>query len=189
MTIAFDGPHLLCNESQDVLAECPQRKAAGIFLTAVLVGDGYCITHLGQTGTSFYQRLREHVIQTLGGNFRICDPTALVRGETRVLWNGLWRTGTHTKLPEFLRDGPRLFEAARQCFKLEKVFVAPLTAGERLRKRIEGAIANVIRKDPVASSLFPPDVRCLGRLTTETPIPIRIVTHANILGLPDNLEI
>ena len=133
--------------------------------------------------------MKEHVIQTLGGNFRICDPQAMARGEIKVLWDGLWRPGRHSKLPEFLRDGHELFEAARGCFKLEKAFVAPLEAEDRMRRRIEGAIAKQIRKDKAGSSLFPPDVRYLPKLSTETAITIRIVTPKKILGLPEQLEV
>jgi hypothetical protein len=189
LTVAFNGPHTICNETKDVLVDCVHRKGAGIFFTAVLVGDSYRITHIGQTGTSFYARLKEHVIQTLGGNFRICDPQAMARGENKVLWDGLWRPGRHAQLPEYLRDGPALFEAARSCFKLEKAFVAPLVIEDRMRRRIEGAMAKQIRKDKAASSLFPPDVRYLPKLSTETAITIRIVTPKKILGLPDQLEV
>jgi hypothetical protein len=189
LTIAFNGPHTICSESKDVLADCVHRKGAGIFFTAVQVDESYRITHIGQTGTSFYARLKEHVIQTLGGNFRICDPVAMARGENKVLWDGLWRPGRHAHLPEYLRDGPALFEAARACFKLEKAFVAPLITEDRMRRRIEGAIAKQIRKDKAASSLFPPDVRYLPRLSTETAITIRIVTPKRILGLPEQLEV
>jgi len=189
LTVSFNGPHTICNESKDVLADCVHRKAAGIFFMAVPVGDSFRITHIGQTGTSFYARLKEHVIQTLGGNFRICDPVAMAKGENKVLWDGLWRPGRHAKLPEFLRDGPELLEAARSCFKLEKAFVAPLITEDRLRRRIEGAMASQIRKDKTASSLFPPDVRYLPRLSTETAITIRIVSPKKILGLPEQLEV
>lgn len=189
LTVAFNGPHTICNESKDVLADCVHRKGAGIFFTAAPVGDSFRITHIGQTGTSFYARLKEHVIQTLGGNFRICDPEAMARGEIKVLWDGLWRAGRHSELPEFLRNGPRLFEAARSCFNLEKAFVAPLDIEDRLRRRIEGAIAKQIRKDKAASSLFPPDVRYLPKLSTETATTIRIVTPKKILGLPEQLDV
>lgn len=189
LTVAFNGPHVVCTETKDVLADCVHRKGAGIFFTAVLVGDTYRITHIGQTGTSFYARLKEHVIQTLGGNFRICDPQAMARGEIKVLWDGLWRPGRHGNLPEFVRNGPALFEAARSCFKMEKAFVAPLNIEDRMRRRIEGAIAKQIRKDKAASSLFPPDVRYLPKLSTETATTIRIVTPKKILGMPEQLEV
>ena len=68
-------------------------------------------------------------------------------------------------------------------------FLAPIVTEDRMRRRIEGAIAKQIRKDKAASSLFPPDIRVLGRLTTEAPIPIRIVTPVKILGLPEFLDV
>ncbi len=113
----------------------------------------------------------------------------LGRGEVKPLWNGLWREGTRQQLPEFLRDSSRLFEAAKRNLKLEKIFVAPIDIEDRMRRRIEGAIAKQIRKDKIAASLFPDDIRVLGRLTTEAPIPVRIVTPVKILGLPEQLDI
>ena len=58
-----------------------------------------------------------------------------------------------------------------------------------MRRRIEGGIAKEIRKDKVATSLFPPDIRVLGQLTTESAIPIRIDTSVKILGLPKQLDV
>jgi len=189
LTIKFDGPHPTCTETKDVLADCKHRKAGGIYFWAILVGGNYRITHIGQTGTSFYQRMKEHIINTLGGNYRISDSEALLRGESKILWDGLWREGRRERLPEFLRDSTRLFEEAKRNLKLERVFVAPLVAEDRMRRRIEGAMAAQVRKDATAASLFPPDIRVLARLTNETAIPVRIVTPVKVLGLPELLEI
>lgn len=189
LTIKFDGPYPTCTEMKDVLADCRHRKSGGIYFWAILVGKSYRLTHIGQTGTSFYQRMKEHVINTLGGNYRISDSQALSRGESKILWDGLWREGTRERLPEFLRDSTRLFEEAKRNLKLERVFVAPLEAEDRMRRRIEGAIAAHIRKDKTASSLFPPDIRVLGRLTTESAISVKIVTPVDVLGMPEQLEV
>ena len=135
------------------------------------------------------RRMKEHIINTLGGNYRINDVAALKRGESEILWDGLWREGTRARLPEFLRDSAKLFEAAKENLKLEQIFVAPLDVEDRMRRRIEGAIANAIRKDKVASSLLPKDIRVLGRLTTETATPIRIITGGKILGIPEQLDV
>jgi hypothetical protein len=189
MTIRFDGPHPVYSETKDILADCKHRKAGGIYFWAIKVGDSYRLTHISQTGTSFYQRMKEHIINTLGGNYRISDPEALARGEMKVLWDGLWREGTRERLPDFLRDSTQLLEAAKQNLQLEKIFIAPIETEDRMRRRIEGAIAKQVRKDKVASSLLPPDIRVLGRLTTETPLPIRIVTPVKILGLPEQLDV
>lgn len=189
LTIHFDGPHPAYSETKDVLADCKHRKAGGVYFWAIKVGDSYRVTHISQTGTSFYQRMKEHIINTLGGNYRISDPTALAQGEMKILWDGLWREGTRERLADFLRASTHLHEMAKQNLKLEKIFVAPMQTEDRMRRRIEGGIAKTIRKDKLASSLLPPDIRVLGRLTTESPLPIRIVTPVKILGLPEQLDI
>jgi len=189
LTIRFDGPHPAYSETNDVLADCKHRKAGGIYFWAIKVGDSFRLTHISQTGTSFYQRMKEHIINTLGGNYRISDADALARGEMKILWDGLWREGTRERLPEFLRDSTRLLEAAKRNLKMEKIFVAPIETEDRMRRRIEGAIAKQVRKDKIASSLLPPDIRVLGRLTTEAPLPIRIITPVKILGLPEQLDV
>ena len=189
LTVNFDGPYPAYSETLDVLADCRHRKAGGVYFWAIKVGDGYRLTHIGQTGTSFYHRMKEYIINTLGGNYRICDPDALARGETKLLWNGLWREGTRERLPEFLRDSSRLFEAAKRNLMLEQIFVAPLDVEDRMRRRIEGAIAKSVRKDKTASSLFPPDVRVLGRLTTEVSLPVSIRVGKKVLGLPEQLDV
>jgi hypothetical protein len=189
LTVKLDGPHPAYSESKDVLADCKHRKLGGIYFWAIKVGDSYRITHIGQTSTSFYQRMKEHIINTLGGNYRISDPNALKRGESEIIWDGLWREGTREKLPEFLRDSTNLFEMAKANLKLENIFVAPLEVEDRMRRRIEGAIANHIRKDKTASSLLPKDIRVLGRLTTETAIPVKISAGVKILGLPEELDV
>ncbi len=187
--MSFAGPYPAYSETADVLAGCAQRKSGGIYFLAIQVGSGYRLTHVGQTGASFHQRMKEYIINTLGGNYRICDPELLPRGLARPVWNGLWREGTRACLPEFLRDSTRLFELAKRQLQLEQIFVAPLKVEDRLRRRIEGAIAIAIRQDAAASSLFPPDIRVLGRLTTEAPLEIRLQTQVQILGLPERLEI
>jgi hypothetical protein len=189
LTVHFDGPYPAYSETQDVLAECKHRKSGGVYFWAIKVGPGYRLTHIGQTSTSFYHRMKEYIINTLGGNYRICDPDALERGETKLLWNGLWREGTRERLPEFLRDSSRLFEAAKRNLMLEQIFVAPLEVEDRMRRRIEGAIAKTVRKDKVASSLLPPDIRVLGRLTTEVPTPVRFRVGSKVLGLPEQLDV
>ncbi len=189
LTVKFDGPHPAYSETQDVLADTKNRKAGGVYFWAIRVGDAYRITHIGQTGTSFYHRMKEHIINTLGGNYRISDSEALAKGESKVLWDGLWREGRRECLHEFLRDSTRLIEEAKRNLKLEKIFIAPLEVEDRMRRRIEGSIAKEIRKDKIASSLFPPDIRVLGQLTTESAIPVRITASVKILGLPEQLDV
>src|SRR5947207_14873342 len=103
LILHFHGPSSVCSEADDVLAGCTLRNESGIYLWAVKQRTGgYRVLYIGETGNTFYARMREHVIQTLGGNYRVIDADRMCEGVQQVLWNGLWRKGTREKLPEFL---------------------------------------------------------------------------------------
>jgi hypothetical protein len=108
----------------------------------------------------------------------------------KVLWDGLWREGNAGTVARFsARQHAPAWKPPSKIFSWRKSSLRPIETEDRMRRRIEGAIAKQVRKDKVASSLLPPDIRVLGRLTTETPLPIRIVTPVKILGLPEQLDV
>lgn len=183
--LRFAGPYPVCSENADILHGCPHSKKSGIYLWAVLMPIGkYRITYIGETSASFYRRIKEHVIQTLGGNYRICESAALRQGVQVVLWNGLWRKGTRNKLPDFLRRYVELAPLIKQSLAVENVFLAVLDCEKRLRRRIEGALAEAIRSNPEARSLLPDDIRYLKRKNTEPPVRVVIETGSDFEGLP-----
>jgi hypothetical protein len=188
--LRFTGPYPACSESADILADCPYSKASGIYLWAVRMPTGrYRITYIGETSATFYRRIKEHVIQTLGGNYRICDPTAMLQGVQKVLWDGLWRKGTRDKLPEFLRRYAEFAPLIKESLAVEVIFVAVLDCEKRLRRRIEGALAEAIRSKPEASSLLPDDIRYLKRKDAETPVRVLIQSEHVIEGLPNMIDV
>jgi len=76
----FHGPFSVCSETDDVLANCPLRSGTGIYLWAVKQLTGvYRTSYLGETSESFYGRTKEHVVQTLGGNYRVRWVSASLR--------------------------------------------------------------------------------------------------------------
>ena len=186
--LRFFGPYLLCSEKVDVLGDCPYARRSGIYLWAVKLSTGqYHISYIGETGTSFYKRAKEHIIQKLGGNYRICDPDFMLQGVQRVIWPGLWRKGTRNKMPEFLRRYEELAPLIKASLAIQVAFVAPFDGERRLRQRIEGAIAMTIRANTVASSLLPDDIRYLERKENESPIRVFIESGNAIVGLPKQL--
>ncbi len=142
------------------------------------------VTYIGETGTSFYKRTKEHVIQTLGGNYQICDPDAMQRGESIVVWNGLWRKGYRDKFPEFLRRYEGIATVIKGALSVQNIFVAPMDVDSRTRKRIEGALAFAVRNNKDASSLLPKDIRYFKNKEDESPIAISIEAQSKIEGLP-----
>ena len=139
------------------------RKPAecGIYLWAIPYHrGGYLVSYVGETGVSFWQRTKEHLIQTMGGNYRISDPNRLVEGEAKTVWNGLWRRDTRDRMLEYLERAEELTPIARRELQLTVVFVAPLEVDGRTRQRIEAGIALEIRKQRASSpNLLPDDIR------------------------------
>jgi hypothetical protein len=188
--LRFEGPFGLTKPIEPILFEHPIAKEPGLYLLAIrYLSGGYLVTYVGETGGSFGQRIKEHLIQTLGGNYRICDPELLVQGEARVLWNGLWRKGTRDKFPEYLERIDELSPIIRKLLQIKVVFVAPFRNTRRLRQRLEGAIASHIKSQPTSvSSVLPYDIRYYLRRPDESPIEVTIECPCHVHGLPQELE-
>jgi hypothetical protein len=76
--------------SSSIEARCclnsPLRKEPGLYFWTVPYSQrGYLVTYVGETSASFGQRIRDYLIQTVGGNYRIWDPDLRVQGEAKVL--------------------------------------------------------------------------------------------------------
>ena len=101
ITLTFCGPFGLTDGHGSVLFRQPEAKQHGLYLFTVPYERGeFLVSYLGETGTSFARRIKDQMIQTMGGNYRICDPAELRRGRETVIWNGLWRKGTRDKMSE-----------------------------------------------------------------------------------------
>ncbi|MCL5959335.1 MAG: hypothetical protein M1358_08445 [Chloroflexi bacterium] len=120
----------------------------------------------------------------MGGNYRICNATAMRQGTEDVLWDGLWRRGTRHKFPELLKRYEELAPRIKEFLQAKVVFVAATDCDRVLRRRIEGAIAAALRSDSIASSLLPSDVRYRTRMSRETPVEVRIESDHQIIGFP-----
>jgi len=187
--LRFEGPFGLTKNKWPVLFEHPFAKESGLYLWAVpYIQGGYLVTYVGETGKTFGRRMKDHFIQTVGGNYRICDPDLLVKGETKVLWNGLWRKGTRDKLSEYLEKLEELAPIIQKGLQTEIVFLALIKSDRRLRQRIEGAIAGHIKSQaPPILSVLPQDVRYYQRSADEEAVNVFIECSCNIHGLPREL--
>ncbi|ACR78788.1 hypothetical protein Kole_0059 [Kosmotoga olearia TBF 19.5.1] len=97
------GPYKLFGNDGNSLFNTDISRKNGIYFWTVKYKNGYLIDYIGETGKTFCQRMKEHLIETLGGNYRICDPDKLLQGKEKIVWNGLWRKGTRDKIGEFIR--------------------------------------------------------------------------------------
>ena len=190
LSLRFKGPFVLAGSDAPLIFSDSVAQEAGIYLWAVpYVGGGLVVTYVGETHSAFGQRMKEHAIQTLGGNYRVSDPDLLRQGVDRVLWNGLWRSGTRDRLPEYLERFVELAPVIRRQLMSLRVLIAPLQTETRVRRRIEATIANHIKRQaPPASALLPRDVRYHGRREPEEAIFVHVSSDVEVLGLPAALE-
>jgi hypothetical protein len=189
--LKFEGPFGLIKNVKPHLFEHPIAKVSGLYLwTVPYHHGGYLVTYVGETGFAIGRRIKEHLIQTVGGNYRITDPALSIKGESKILWNGLWRRGTREKLPNYIDHLEEFAPIIRKTLQTEVIFIAPLQSDRRLRQRIEGAIAQHIKIQPLpASSLLPLDIRYNPRKKEEVPISVIIECASSIHGLPEALYV
>ena len=189
--VQFEGPFGLASRTPPLLFEQAVSAKCGIYLWAIPYRKGgYLVSYVGETGVSFWQRTKEHLIQTMGGNYRISDPELLVEGEAKTVWNGLWRRDTRDRMLEYLERAEELAPLARRELQLTVVFVAPLEVDARIRQRIEAGIALEIRKrKESALSLLPDDIRYRPRRESEQGIRVEVRCPAHVHGLPTSVDV
>jgi hypothetical protein len=191
LTLKFEGPLQVFEYGDKFVFSHPVARLPGIYFSAVYTDDNkWLMTYIGETSRPMGIRIKEHVIQLAGGNYRICDPVELRRGKEVVLWNGLWRKGTRDKLPEFIHRIHELSPAIKKLLEIEYWFCAPLDCEKRILRRIEGCLAERVRQAQSSGySLLSSDIRytrCIENkfsIRVETSIPIRV--H----GIPTQIDI
>jgi hypothetical protein len=189
LTFKFNGPFALAACDAPLIFSDAISAESGIYLwTIPYVGGGFIVMYIGETQKSFAERMKEHAIQTLGGNYRISQPNRLREGVDEVLWNGLWRAGTRDQLPAFI-ERTDLSEPSRQMLRAVRVFVAPFDGDRRLRRRLEAALAQHIWSQPApASALLPRDIRFLRLAASEAATDVDVATDGHVLGFPARLH-
>ena len=188
--IHFNGPYGLCGQHERLLFQEPLSAKAGVYLWTVHSSDGFIVEYVGQTGESFAKRTKDHMIQTFGGNYRVCDPQLMHQGQVKIVWPGLWRKGTKDNMPDFAQRYLELAPVIQRYLEAVELFLAPITGDRRLRERIEGAIAHQIREQsPPAASLLPLDIRYRPRTQGEVPLSVNIECDQVVLGIPSHLVI
>ena len=135
------------------------------------------------------KRIKEHTINTLGGYKRIYDPKELARGRKVLLWDGLWKSTRQECFNEFIEKYCMLSPAIYEFIQQSYIFFIPFEADNRIRRRVESAIANHLYKQPSPVGEFmDSDIRYIKKLQKgETPIEIEIYGGQQIRGFPQRV--
>ena len=187
--LQFSGPFILCGNDGILLFKEEISQRAGIYLWSVNIDAEFLVDYVGETGQSFSQRMKDHMIQCLGGNYRICEPLLFSQGKRELIWNGLWQKEVRDCIPDFVDNYIELAPKIKEYLELLRVFVAPIETTPRIRRRIEGAMAFSLREQPSPVGTFIGDaIRYSRRSVDEEPIEVSISCSHRILGLNAELS-
>lgn len=181
----FDGPFHLAGGAKQNVFKSDQVKKTGIYLFAIETAhDGTVVRYVGETGVSFEKRLRGHITQLLGGNYRIADVESMRHMSEVVLWDGLWRRGRTSMTQDFIDRYVELAPHIKAYLEAYRIFLAPLFAEEfdqRQRRLIEGTLARHFR---MQKNLMASDIRYHFRKNYEDSFEVEVTASAPVVGLP-----
>jgi len=183
------GPYKIGREND--IFQSPYANQCGIYIWAIKVKDKYIINYIGETGLSFKKRTKEHLIQLIGGNYRVPEPKDLCVGKETILWDGLWRKGQRDKIVEFIKIYESLAPKIKEYIEMLNIFLIPMDVEARIRKLIEGNIAKHVRNQPFyISGLLPDDIRYITeKKIDEQSFSVKLLSSEKILGLPEKIQV
>lgn len=145
--------------------------------------------YVGETGRSFRQRFEEHTKEYLSGVYRVYDPVLFAQGIKELVWGGMWQRGRTHLWPDFLEEYVEIAPITYRFLTCLRVFLAPCRVEERVRERIEAAIAEAARNcDESARTFFDEGVQYRPRREEEEPFELINQADRVILGLEGSMQ-
>jgi hypothetical protein len=189
LALHFNGP-LTFRSGDRCLFDSPLRDESCVYLWTIRREyDGMHLIHYIGEASRFAPRQRDHLIQVLGLNYGIFDPASARRGESKLLWPGLWRDKSAIGPTAALDQLAALAPAVVAYVDALTVFVAPMDMDRDVRRHVEGSIARSLRANhPESAALYPSDNRT-GTSRTVSGYRLEITSDEPIAGLDSVLEV
>lgn len=188
--LAFSGPFAwLPGGPVPSLCEVPVGDSQGLYVWTVPTPGGELIYYVGETGRSFARRMQEHLSEQLSGRYRLYEPGVFVQGQKMLLWRGVYGPGSQPDVEGFVAQLPSLAPALVRFVRLMRFHVAPTRCADRLRRRMEAALAHHLHEQKGLVGSFQAEaVRYVPRCPDEEPIVVRLTWHQKPLGVPESLQ-
>jgi hypothetical protein len=189
ITVEFEGPFSwVVGDGVPAIADSDNGKKKGVYLWTVQLDDGELIYYVGQTGRSFDKRMFEHFVEHMSGGYHLWDPSEFSRGQKVQLWPGRYGRDKETSPSVFVQQFQTLAPSIEALAKLYRFFLAPLDCDERLRNRIEAAIARCLYDQPgIVGEFQDQGIVYRPRRDGEVPVQALVRCRDNLLGVPDSL--
>lgn len=191
MHLHFDGPfQWITPDPARSVFEVPQANSPGIYLWTSRCADGYLASYVGETGRNFRTRFWEHLRDQLAGIYAIREPEAFCSGSKAIVWHGLYgKSAEPGGLTEYAKRLPDLVPALIGYIHEIHFFLAPTSCDNRLRRRVEAALAAAFRSQGGQIAAFQEEgVRYEQQFPHGEPVVVYCSATVPIHGLPTQFE-
>ena len=159
-----------------------------MYLWTVPYETGFLCHYVGETGRSFHHRFNEHARDCLSGLWHVYDPEQFAHGRKNIVWEGMWKPGTRDRMGQYIYRLPELAPVIVDFLQLFQMFLIPLEGEQRVRQRVEAAIADQLyAQSGIVGDFQDRGVRYRRRREDEEPIRFHLGGHASIHGLAKEL--
>ena len=170
--------------------EVDAAKAAGIYLWAVPLPQGHLIYYVGETGRTFRIRLLEHYKEHASGFYHLYSPPEFARGKKVLAWPGHYDVKDKRSVQECIAQYRLLTGPVSELATTYRFFLASTTCEDRLRRRVEAAIASALYEAPEPVGTFQDaGIRYSHRREDETPLICTVTSSQPLMGMPVELQV
>ena len=190
LDLDFHGPLAWVHvDDADFIFDANIAKNPGIYLWTVETPKGHLVWYVGQTRSSFRQRMKDHFKEQMSGSYSLNDPILLARGERKKTWPGYYGRNEDSRIPSFLDEMAYLCEAMVAVAKMTRFFVAPMNEEPKMYRRVEGGLGRFLRGQPGVVGQFMDDALRYDRpwRKGEDPWGLRIKCPPEVLGMPERI--
>src|SRR5260221_2178337 len=187
IAISFAGPFSWFGASDaPPVYGADEVQQCGIYLWTVPLPEGYLTYYVGETGSSFDVRLRQHYKELVAARYHVYSAQEFARGEKFCLWPGSYEP-ENIQTDEECRDNwRRLTHPIQEMAGVLRFFLAPMSYDKRIRRRIEAAIAQPLYAAPgIIGAFQDKGIRYEPRVKAELPILCVVRSASSLLGLPE----
>lgn len=190
LTLPWAGPFTFQSGQGQSLLQAPEGEARGIYVWGVPTPHGLLPHYVGETGTSFARRHVEHFQAYASGVYSVREAVAFTQGHEVCLYQGsLWKTDGWKAAQPFIDNFLMYAAHIDRILASLQLFVAPLVAEERIRRRIESALVTAFYALPeTARGLFPPGFPTWRRRRNDQPLQVVCATPPPIVGFPPSFD-
>jgi hypothetical protein len=191
IALEWRGPFSFRPDAQNSVFVGQVSSAAGMYLWAVPTPAGLLIQRVGGTEKPFWMRHHEHLQAFERGEYPIHRVASLAAGRRDPLFPGLRGDQRRRELltSRFHNQRPKLQAHIEGTLSLLAIFLAPLNAGVRVRRRLEDAIIRRVQAGGREASALLEQKRPMGHLhAAEAALSVRSVTDGTLRGLAGEFE-